>query len=662
MEAIASIGSSVMSGIASVINIVGDTLYGIGSIDPSSASDVSVLHTASVDSVLGSSDIVEESALKPIESVGFDGFNDLPTFDGADIGYVNPDLPTLDVGRDSDGAMEELQTSDVNNTDVIEEVPLGEDTTGSTDNSSNNSMMTNLVPVGIPGFGGDGGSSKAAQDALEAEGVEEVQVVLPDAPAISFPADGDLFATTTIVFSGTASSAMIISQDFSSATTTVSSDESWSLSLSSLLQGTTTVTFVATDSDGASSESVFIDIFVDTVAPVFGSFSVLECTYSLRAGGCLSGGTNVNLAWTSTSSDILYYAIMLDSSVYATTTDTSATSTLADKTSTNIEIVAYDMSGNIASSSLQTMEVFVMPVVINEVAWAGTQASPSDEWIELYNRTSYTVDMSSVVLYAEDFVPYISLSGSIPSGGYYFIERTDGNTTSEAEDLAVAFSGLLSGSGLSNSGEKLSLVQSLGGVATTTLDVTPEISSCGGWCGGEATTTPITMERMSTKVSGSDTSNWSSNNTFTKNGTDADGNNIYGTPGSQNSIDLLPIGYYCPPELVTYISGNYYTPSGVMCMYLSESFPSGSSRYGDTYKGVVASSTLYSGHLLSTLESSIEQDSYTGAVQGDDYFTVVYQLRNNFDLTTFRNYFQTGSVSPPHLYYGILEWKYGVTP
>ena len=36
-------------------------------------------------------------------------------------------------------------------------------------------------------------------------------------------------------------------------------------------------------------------------------------------------------------------------------------------------------------------------LVINEVAWGGTDASPYDEWIELYNPTDEPVDLTGIV-------------------------------------------------------------------------------------------------------------------------------------------------------------------------------------------------------------------------------------------------------------------------
>jgi len=64
-------------------------------------------------------------------------------------------------------------------------------------------------------------------------------------------------------------------------------------------------------------------------------------------------------------------------------------------------------------------------VVINEVAWMGGPASASDEWIELYNDGADAVALAGWKLAAEDGAPLVSLSGSIPAGGFYIMERTD---------------------------------------------------------------------------------------------------------------------------------------------------------------------------------------------------------------------------------------------
>jgi hypothetical protein len=55
-------------------------------------------------------------------------------------------------------------------------------------------------------------------------------------------------------------------------------------------------------------------------------------------------------------------------------------------------------------------------VVISEVAWGGTAASPNDEWIELYNTTPDSITLTGWSLAALDGTPAISLVGVIPPG------------------------------------------------------------------------------------------------------------------------------------------------------------------------------------------------------------------------------------------------------
>ena len=91
---------------------------------------------------------------------------------------------------------------------------------------------------------------------------------------------------------------------------------------------------------------------------------------------------------------------------------------------------------------------------INEVAWMGTIQSPTNEWVELYNDTPLPVDLSGWTIETEDGSLAINLSGVIVSNGYFLIERTDDNSVpTVAADLVAPF-----GAGLSNSGEKLRLV------------------------------------------------------------------------------------------------------------------------------------------------------------------------------------------------------------
>ncbi|MCK4802849.1 lamin tail domain-containing protein, partial [bacterium] len=67
-------------------------------------------------------------------------------------------------------------------------------------------------------------------------------------------------------------------------------------------------------------------------------------------------------------------------------------------------------------------------VVINEIAWMGTTCSYYDEWIELYNNSSLSIDLTGWSLKAADGTPDISLVGIIPAKGYFLLERTDDQT------------------------------------------------------------------------------------------------------------------------------------------------------------------------------------------------------------------------------------------
>lgn len=232
-----------------------------------------------------------------------------------------------------------------------------------------------------------------------------------------------------------------------------------------------------------------------------------------------------------------------------------------------------------------------------------------------------------------------------------------------AEDLVVAVSGSGGSSGLGNGGEVLRLVQYLGGFATTTLDETPALSDCdGAWCGGSAGSDYLSMERVSSGVDGALASNWKSNNTFTVNGMDADGGALNGTPRAENSVSLLAIGYFCPSETSSFAEGGYYIPESGYCTY-TYSDMSGVV-YGDLYRGVVASSTIVNGHSLGASPSS-QQDDILNPVQGERLFTAIYKVRSGpsyNDLADFRAFFKTGAGAPPHLDYGVLNWRYGVAP
>ena len=472
----------------------------------------------------------------------------------------------------------------------------------------------------------------------------------PSAPTILSPSNFSLpFATTTVTFTGTSSPQFVISNSITSATTTANGSGDWTMSFNSLSQGTTTVNFIATNLANATSSPRTVSFAVDTVSPNI-SVSIPACGFSLRAASCLIPTSQTALALSSTATDISYFEVFRDDVSVGTTTNTTTTVATSNGAHT-LFAVAVDLAGNRATSSVATAEISSSPLVINEIAWAGSAASPSDEWVELYNRTSETLQLSSVTLAAEDGTPYIPLSGTIAANSYYLIERgTAGNAVSDvAGDLNVPFSDL------SDTGEVLSLIHGGAGIASTTIDATPAVSACSGWCGGSLTN-KISMEKKNPSLSGTLASSWAGNNTYTKNGLDSAGGSWNATPKSQNSVNLKTIGYYCPPYTESYLEGGYYVHLGQLCHYLSPGFSG--VPYGYFYRGTVASSTLVNGRALFGGEYP---DVPSSPIQGEDYFVAIFEVHNNDGafITAFRNYFETGSNPPPYLDYGVLRFKYG---
>lgn len=160
-------------------------------------------------------------------------------------------------------------------------------------------------------------------------------------------------------------------------------------------------------------------------------------------------------------------------------------------------------------------------VVINEIAWMGTLASGNHEWIELYNNTSQSINLKDWVLEASDGSPSIVLEGEIGPLAFYLLERTSDNTIA---DMAADF--IYTGV-LSNAGEYLLLKDADG-------NVVDEVNCSQGWHGGD-NDSKASMERLHPRIDGSAAGSWGTNDGITRNGTDAGGSPINGTPGRMNS-------------------------------------------------------------------------------------------------------------------------------
>ncbi len=154
-------------------------------------------------------------------------------------------------------------------------------------------------------------------------------------------------------------------------------------------------------------------------------------------------------------------------------------------------------------------------VVINEIAWMGTTTSYANEWMELYNNTATTVDLTGWTLTAADGSPSVSLSGTISPHGYYLLERTD-DTSVPNSTANLIYTG-----NLSNSREVLELKDNTGLL----------IDQVDSWYAGD-NTTKATMERIDPTVSGTTATNWVLSNQAYSVG--------FGTPKLDNSQTSLP--------------------------------------------------------------------------------------------------------------------------
>ncbi len=192
-----------------------------------------------------------------------------------------------------------------------------------------------------------------------------------------------------------------------------------------------------------------------------------------------------------------------------------------------------------------------LEVVINEIAWMGTNSSANDEWIELYNNTTSTIDITGWRLISSDGSPDITFStSSISANDYYLLERTDDTTISNIS------ADLIYNGALENIGERLELRNALG-------DLIDLVDCSSNWFSGNSDT-KRTMERINSNEYGSDSANWENNNLIMRNGLDTDNNKINGTPKAENSVSVSSttvssLSFDEFPEItLTYLGSPYF--------------------------------------------------------------------------------------------------------
>ncbi|MDW8071605.1 MAG: lamin tail domain-containing protein, partial [Anaerolineae bacterium] len=183
-------------------------------------------------------------------------------------------------------------------------------------------------------------------------------------------------------------------------------------------------------------------------------------------------------------------------------------------------------TGTLSPDSLLVAQTVPGAVVINEVAWAGTLADVTAQWIELYNTTPEPIWLNGWQLRTADGRLVIELTGVIAAQGYFLLECNNNFTIRDilADSIYVGT--------LSPDGETLHLLDAAGTVIDTAN------GDGGPWPAGERATRR-SMERIAPDVPDLD-ANWVTHNGRVRNGVDALGNPIQGTPRQPNAATYPP--------------------------------------------------------------------------------------------------------------------------
>ena len=293
---------------------------------------------------------------------------------------------------------------------------------------------------------------------------------------------------------------------------------------------TTTPLGIGGDDSGSDEDEDSSAQSSATSTPVIPNVSIFLSGYNLTA-------RQFSVNWQSSSTDISDYHIQTkqnsgDWQDWENATTSAGKIFVVPQDFTTYYFRAQTTNNVGTSSDWQEVaaEINFHPVAINEVAWAGTGASTTaDEWLELYNKTDKKIILDGWSIAEGDIASstnIVALKGQIAPGSYYLIERSDDGTVKDVEaDLAKAWGGY----GLANTGETLILKDSSG----QEVDL---INCSNGWLAGTSAPEYRTMEKVNPYLAADIPGNWQSNSTSTRNGLNAKGQPINGTPKAQNSI------------------------------------------------------------------------------------------------------------------------------
>ncbi|MEA3506118.1 MAG: lamin tail domain-containing protein [Elusimicrobiota bacterium] len=173
-------------------------------------------------------------------------------------------------------------------------------------------------------------------------------------------------------------------------------------------------------------------------------------------------------------------------------------------------------------------------VVINEIAWTGTFAGYRHRWIELYNTTDEIIDMAGWIISdgenKHNFSGADLLWSTIAANGYYILEYEDGDGNTSIQNIVGGFKGL----DQNFTGKERRIVTlSSGSIIVDEVDCT----DVDDWYAGDADN-EMSMEKILPAADSNDERWWGTYDPLltAPYALDADGEDLYGTPGQQNSI------------------------------------------------------------------------------------------------------------------------------
>jgi len=195
------------------------------------------------------------------------------------------------------------------------------------------------------------------------------------------------------------------------------------------------------------------------------------------------------------------------------------------------------------SFAVQSLAVCPGDVVINEIAWMGTVANSSDEWIEFYNNTDSPIDISNWSIFGADTGTCLNFSAAdgssstvIPPHGFLiYANHEDDVRGSDGTNIVDIWDSTIS---MANEFPGQIVLYDAADCAGIVIDTGNHLTK--NWFAGDAAQRK-TMERANPAVSGNESANWRTNNSaIARNGIDAASNPIGGTPKARNSATNSP--------------------------------------------------------------------------------------------------------------------------